>query len=135
MKGSGNSTYYVLSDQKETLHTSTLSEGLTPYVSPLYKGLDAIPKGFPSLPDDLKDDIAHLGKRCSKDEIKNIIKRLCVLGPLQPSQLGKILDRDAQYLRINFLSRMIKTGELVYRYPDERAHPQQAYKTPNEGGE
>lgn len=64
--------------------------------------------------------------------MKNIIKELCSLGPLQPSQLGQILDRDAQYLRIYFLSKMAKDGELVYEYPDQPAHPKQAYKIPSE---
>ena len=27
--------------------------------NPLYKGLEAIPKGFPNLPDDLKNKITH----------------------------------------------------------------------------
>lgn len=29
---------------------------------------------------------------------------------------------------------MIKTGKLIYEYPDKPAHPQQAYKTPDADG-
>lgn len=146
MKGSGSGTYYLLGDratisvglQKNTgdnsvtPYISSLSEDGTPYVNPLYKGLDAIPKEFPALSENLKKEIMNFPRRCSKRKFQEIIKKLCSLSALQPSQLGQILDRDAQYLRINFLSKMLKSGELVYLYPDQPAHPQQAYKTPNE---
>lgn len=138
MKGSGNETYYQPVPQiiensrmghvEGTPYLSGFPEELTPYTNPLYKGLDAIPKGFPNLSDDLKNKIIHLKIRSTKEEIRDIIVRLCSLGPLQPVQMGKILGRDAQYLRIKFLSEMIKTGKLVYQYPNKPAHPQQAYK-------
>ena len=132
MKGSGSETYYqpvpqIIAQGGSTPYISGSFEEILPYANPLHKGLEAIPKGFPDLPDDLKNRIIHLKKRSPKDEVKGIIIRLCSLGPLQPVQIGKILDRDAQYLRINFLSEMVKTGKLVYRYPDKPAHPQQAY--------
>jgi hypothetical protein len=82
------------------------------------------------LPEDLKSKIIQLKRRSSKAEIEDIIIRLCALSALQPLQIGKILDRDAQYLRIHFLSEMIKTGKLIYQHPDKPAHPQQAYKVP-----
>ena len=143
MKGSGSETYYQLVPQitgngdtaasgnpEGTPYTSSSPEELTSYLNPLHKGLDAIPKGFPNLPDNLKNKIIHLKRRSSKKEVEDIIITLCSLGPLQPVQMGKILERDPQYLRIKFLSEMTKTGKLVYRYPNKPAHPQQAYKTP-----
>lgn len=141
MKGGGSETYYQLIPQiighsgtapggrvHETPYISNPLEELSPYTNPLHKGLEALPKGFPSLPEDLKNKIIQLKSRSSKAEIEYIIIRLCALGSLQPLQIGKILDRDAQYLRINFLSEMVKTGKLIYQYPDKPAHPQQAYK-------
>jgi len=140
MKGSGNETYYQPIPQiiensrvgyvEGTPYPSGSPEEVTPYTNPLYKGLDAIPKGFPGLSDELKNKIIHLKKRSPKDEVQEIILSLCSLGSLQPAQIGKILDRDAQYLRINFLSEMVKTGRLVYQHPHKPAHPQQAYKAP-----
>ncbi|MBF5060158.1 hypothetical protein NEPTK9_001688 [Candidatus Neptunochlamydia vexilliferae] len=70
-----------------------------------------------------------LQKRSSNNQIKLAIKELCSLGPLQPSHLSRILNRDSRYLRDYFLSKMEKEGELVYQYPDQPAHPKQAYKT------
>jgi len=161
MKGSGNGTYYVLSDQffafpeipdeDGDLHTddlpeklaphtkglsegltpqtSALNDGLTPHINPLHKGLDALPEGFPPLPDTLKQQLSSLGERSKRTDIKELIKKLCSLGPLQLTQLGKIMGRDPRYLRNDYLSGMIRSGELVYLYPDQPAHPQQAYKT------
>ena len=52
------------------------------------------------------------------------------MAPLQLTQLAQILGREPRYLRDYFLSKMIRSGELVYQYPDQPAHPQQAYKAP-----
>jgi ATP-dependent DNA helicase RecG len=133
MVGSGQGTYYkpVLGAQKlhEGLppHISPLSEGVTPHINPLFKGLDAIPKGFPLLTEELKKEIASLGERANEEEMKNLIKKLCALDALQLTHLSKILDRDPRYLRDRYLSKMIRSEELVYRYPDKPAHPHQAY--------
>lgn len=67
MKGSGSETYYQLVPQitengniagpgnpEATPYTGDSPEELVPYLNPLHKGLDAIPKGFTNLPDDLK---------------------------------------------------------------------------------
>jgi ATP-dependent DNA helicase RecG len=146
MKGSGSETYYQLMPQiieNSDVEIVEYKDG-TPYIkpsiereasyaNPLHKGLGAIPKGFPSLSNDLKNKIINLKNRATKNEIKDIIIKLCSLGSLQPAQLGKILHRDAQYLRINYLSEMIKTENLVYEYPDKPAHPQQAYKVAENG--
>ncbi|HSW86662.1 MAG TPA: ATP-binding protein [Rhabdochlamydiaceae bacterium] len=143
MKGSGSETYYqpvpqiignndtagIVIKGVGTPYISSLSEELPTCVNPLHKGLNAIPKGFPDLPQDLKNRIIHLKKRSAKEEVEDIIIELCSFGPLQPVQIGKILDRDAQYLRIHFLSVMIKKGKLVYQHPNKPAHPQQAYKS------
>jgi ATP-dependent DNA helicase RecG len=156
-KGKGNGTYYVLGLKATTLsggvtpyttplyegltpHTNSLCEGLTPhinplhkgltpYINPLHKGLDAIPKEFPPISQKLKDKILTLPRRSSQSKLKEIIKDLCAIGSLQPSQLGQILNRDPQYLRIHFLSKMQKDGDLKYLYPEQPAHPLQAYLT------
>ncbi|HSX38701.1 MAG TPA: ATP-binding protein [Chlamydiales bacterium] len=133
MKGSGSETYYqpvhqIIAQGRSTPYISGSSEEFPSCANPLHKGLYAIPKGFPDLPDDLKNRIIHLKKRSPKDKVEEIIIKLCSLGPLQPVQIGKILDRDPQYLRINFLSKMIRAGKLAYQYPDKPAHPQQAYR-------
>ncbi len=155
MKGAGNGTYYTLGPKineagdikspnanltphisalsgELTPHISTLLGELTPNTNPLYKGLAAIPAGFPPLSDELTQQIVSLRRRCKSKEIKDLLKKLCSVAPLQLAQLAQILSRDPRYLRDYFLSKMVKSGELIYRYPDQPAHPQQAYKTPIE---
>ncbi len=133
MKGSGNGTYYVLSEEKATPHISAKPEGLTPHISLLCKGVDVLPKGFPKLPEDLKEELQSLGRKVSNFKFKNLIKRLCALGPLQLSQLSMIFDREPRYIRDHFLTEMIRSGDLVYLYPETPAHPKQAYKVPDKG--
>lgn len=153
MKGGGIGTYYTLgieiieiiasSDTSLTPHISSLSGGLTPHISSLSRGvnpnkgsvsrgLDALPKGFPPFPDELTHQITSLGERSKPLEIKKLVKKLCSYGPLQLTQLAQILGRDPKYLRDHYLSKMVKSGELIYQYSDQPAHPQQAYKVPNE---
>ncbi|MCH9628219.1 MAG: hypothetical protein S4CHLAM2_18750 [Chlamydiales bacterium] len=145
MKGSGNGTYYVLSEDKTTPQISPKPEGLTPQISPkpegltpqispLCRGIDALPKNFPTLPEDLRNELESLGKKVKKKVFKDLIKRLCSLGPLQLSQLAMIFDREPRYIRDDFLTEMIRDGDLVYLYPDTPAHPKQAYKAPNKNG-
>jgi ATP-dependent DNA helicase RecG len=142
MKGSGNETYYQLvpqitghGEKDGTPYISSLAEGPSLYGNPLYKGLEALPKGFPNLPPELESKITNLKQRASVKELEDIIIGLCSLGHLQPVQIAKILKRDAQYLRNSFLTTLVKEGRLTYRYPDKTAHPQQAYKAPEIKGD
>ncbi len=64
-------------------------------------------------------------------KIKAVIAGLCAIDPLTLPELALILQRDPDHLRKQYLSKMIKDGELEYLFPDHSAHPQQAYKTEN----
>ncbi len=142
MKRAGNGTYYVLSPEISGASEGTgqpspisgLSGGLPPLIDESCRGLDALPKSFPSLSTELTKQIAALGERAKSSEIKELIKGLCSHGPLQLTQLAQILDRNPKYLRDQFLSKMVRTGQLIYRYADQPAHPQQAYKAPEGSG-
>ena len=134
MQGAGNGTYYVLSDQvNATSAIQSLTQVLAEQVKEAPKEVPFthfVSVGSLSLPEDLAQEIANLPKRCPNIRIRKIIKRLCALKPLQLTQLSKILHREPQSLRIHILSQMIKSGELVYAFPEQSAHPQQGYKTP-----
>lgn len=159
MKSAGMGTYYTMGskiraakitpDISLTPLTSPLSGGITPLISPLSgelahhiipipsqiplenqisKKLDMVP----ALPQELKQQIISLGERANPIEIKSLIRKICSQGPIQLTQLAQILGRDPKYLRDYYLSKMVKSGELIYQYSDQPAHPQQAYKMPNE---
>jgi len=81
----------------------------------------------------LKQEVVSLGSRANKQKIKSLIKELCVCAPFQLGKLAQILERNPKYLRDNYLTDMVRSGELHYQYPDQPAHPHQAYIT-SKGG-
>lgn len=118
-------------DKEITPGISPGDKGVAPGTSPEGKELNAIPKGFPELPEKLRLQILELGERTpNPEEFKEIIKELCSLAPLKKPELANILNRTADHLRKQYLSKMIQSKELAYLYPNQPAHPQQAYKTP-----
>ncbi|MDX8430290.1 MAG: ATP-binding protein [Candidatus Algichlamydia australiensis] len=133
MKGSGNRTYYILSNLGRTPHISAINEGLTPHISAINEGFKALPEGFPPLSKELINELKSLKTRTSPEKVRRLIKALCSIQALQLAHLSKIFDRAPRYLRDKFLTKMIKAGELSYKYPDQPAHPKQAYITQNEG--
>jgi len=44
------------------------------------------------------------------------------------TEIAAILKRRRQYIQEKYLRPMIRGGELLYAYPDNPAHPHQAYK-------
>lgn len=137
MKGRGSETYYVLTSpeslpDKEGAYLVNLPDKEEAYLESLPdKGLNALLKAFPNAPEGLKRQISELGKRTLNiKEFKDLIKILCSLGPLKRSELANILDRKPKHLGDEYLSKMIKSGELVYLYPEQPIHPKQAYLTP-----
>ncbi len=116
MKGRGSRTYYVPD-------TKGLSEGLTPYTSSLCEGLT---------PHSLKHEISSIGRRSSMAQVRTLIIKLCSHQALSAHQLGQLLGRDARHLRNRYLRQMIASNDLVYKYPDQPAHPQQAYLVPSD---
>ncbi len=134
MKGAGTGTYYKLMPcaLSDKYIEESLTQKLSQNINSLTKGLSAIPSEFPPISDEVAKRLIALGPRSRKEEIKYLIIELCILGPLQLIQLAKILDRDPRYLRDNYLSKMIKNNELVYQFPNQAAHPLQAYKVLNQ---
>jgi len=67
-------------------------------------------------------------RRISKEETRNIIRRLCLNRYLTLSQIGTLLNRDSVAVRNRFVRAMLNDKELLQRYA-ELNHPQQAYTT------
>jgi ATP-dependent DNA helicase RecG len=58
---------------------------------------------------------------------------LCEHTALSAAEIARLLKRDATYLQQYFLARMIRSGELMYLYPETPNHPGQRYLAPNHG--
>lgn len=71
---------------------------------------------------------ARAQSRLAPSLMKELIRNLCAGKYLTLSQIGALLNRHPEGIRNRFLSKMVKQGALVARYPDP-THPDQAYRT------
>lgn len=140
LKGKSSQTYYIPGKtiglkELENSKTKPLTTELTPQVSSLPSELtpqvSSLPSELTDLPSDLRDELERLGQRSSIDKLKQIILKLCSIRPLKLPELADLLKRHATYIRQNCLLPLIKSGELLYMFPHQPNHPQQAYRTKN----
>ncbi len=67
--------------------------------------------------------------KVSTDIMQATILKLCQGRFLNHKQLQELLDRSYNTLRLGYLSKMHKKGQLELRYPDKPTHPDQGYRT------
>jgi ATP-dependent DNA helicase RecG len=116
--GKSTATYYTLREPARLGDATSLSTGLNALDSDSPVKLSAELVGL----------LRKVGERAADpDLVETAIVRLCAEGPKTLSQLSRFVGREAEYLRRRFLGKLIKTGIVQYRYPNARAHPQQAY--------
>lgn len=84
------------------------------------------------LPTELAEVVRKLGKKAPPDRMRQAIQQLCAWRPLSASDLASILDRTPGHLRDTYLTAMVAASQLVYTHPTESAHPQQAYRAPDQ---
>lgn len=152
-KGKSSATYYtptqrLLSSSATPAHgpgkhrvpTELLAQpqGLTPSATAQSRGLTpsiaAQPRGL-EIPHRLAEAVKGLKKRASHQQIESLIIQLCAWRPLRAEQLATTLGRSQIYLTHAFLGPLIRDAKLEYLYPDNPAHPQQAYRTRKLGGQ
>ncbi len=68
-------------------------------------------------------------KKASASQVRSTILLLCNETDLTLDNLSRILKRTPLTLRMHYLSAMIKSGLLQYRFPQTVNHPNQAYRT------
>jgi ATP-dependent DNA helicase RecG len=74
--------------------------------------------------------LRQLGERTRDRRLIDVaILKLCAVAPLTLTEIARYVQREPVYVQQRFLSRMIKSGELQFLYPDRPAHPKQAYTT------
>ena len=72
-------------------------------------------------------------KNLGKTQLREILFKLCHDRFLTARELGMLVDRDPENLQKRHLAEMLTSGKLSLRFPDERNHPEQAYKSANDG--
>jgi len=87
---------------------------------------EALTQGLPA---PLRGALERLGGRPNAADLRSVIVQLCELRWWTPKELADVLQRrDASHLSEKHLSPLVKEGKLERRYPDNLAHPQQAYR-------
>ena len=81
------------------------------------------------LPERLVGLIHTLGKHASPQTVQKAILELCGWQPLAAKQLAHLLNRNVVYLQNRYIQPLITTKRLEYVFPDNPAHPRQAYRT------
>ena len=136
-KGSGNTTYYTPTNKLLVPATEPLYEGLTPHTRVLYEGLTPhttalhgeLAPTTSHLPEELYLKIQKITKRTPPEMIKEVIKLLCAFKPSMTSEIALLLKRNHRYVRDYYLTSMVESGDLELTFPDNPAHPLQAYRT------
>jgi ATP-dependent DNA helicase RecG len=136
-RGKGAATYYVpterLLNPTAELTSNPVDEDARPSgtpaasssAKPLPTGLQGNLQGLPT---ELADAVRELGQRASPARIRAVIRRLCAWRTLSSERISEILGRNQHHIITTHLRPMLRDGELAYLYPDQPAHPQQAYK-------
>ncbi len=69
-----------------------------------------------------------------KEVMLRTILAVCNDDFLDLKTLADLLDRSPDSLRIKFLNRMVKEGQLELRHPDKPTHPDQGYRAKKQEG-
>lgn len=82
------------------------------------------------LPEGLASAVRSLGRRGTPYDVMQVILRLCSWRALRAQEISALLGRrTVNWVRDNYLTPMVRAGELDLLYPDNPSHPQQAYRT------
>lgn len=132
--GKGSATYYIPTDQLLGEGLSTQSGALSPELEALPPELGALSPDpvrealLAELAPEVRDQIAQLGQRSrDKDRLRNALLAVCRQRYYSAEELAHITGRNTEYLQKGYLSPLVAGGSLLYRYPDDPNHPQQAY--------
>lgn len=157
LRGKGSATHYVLGPAARpasALGAGLGPAGVSPAGGPKpggsagqTGGLMGETRGFPlqnqgapdevaeaqvllrALPEPLQASVASLGGKPTPTDLRNLLVQLCELRWWTPKELAAVLKRkDVAHLSEKHLSPLVKEGRLKRRYPDNLAHPNQAYR-------
>ena len=91
----------------------------------------ALPKGDldGELPEAFRERIRALGKRRRSKPLRQLILEICAYRDWTTvGDLAEWFGMDASNLQKRHLRPMLKSGQLRLRYPENKSHPEQAYR-------
>jgi hypothetical protein len=71
--------------------------------------------------------LAREKKRLSPNQMEHIILELCKEKPLMLKEFAYLLERTPDGVRNNYLTKLLRKGQLQLKYPNQPNHPKQAY--------
>jgi predicted HTH transcriptional regulator len=80
-------------------------------------------EALPALVEEIRNQ-----KRSDPAKVEEAILALCADEFVTAQELGEKLQRSMETLKNHYISKMIREGRLVPRYPDQPTHPLQAYR-------
>lgn len=96
-------------------------------LGPDTRGLEEDARG--ALPADLRAAIDALGPKPAAPRLRRVLLDVCALGWWTPRELAALLGlKDAANLSRKHLGPLVEEGKLERRFPDNPAHPRQAYR-------
>ena len=66
-------------------------------------------------------------KRIAPNTMLEYIVELCSIRPLSAKELAKYLNRDDEWIKKEYISKLVKEGRIKLLYPDKPKHPDQKY--------
>jgi ATP-dependent DNA helicase RecG len=81
------------------------------------------------LPVEVRAAVEALGGKPAQGDLRRVLVEICELRWWTPRELALIFNRkDPSHLSEKHLAPLVKEGVLERKYPDNLAHPQQAYR-------
>jgi ATP-dependent DNA helicase RecG len=71
-------------------------------------------------------------KRASVAKVRAVVLELCQRRYLTADQIADLCNREVEGLRDRILTKLVKEGALLHRYPDQPNRPDQAYTAADE---
>lgn len=66
-------------------------------------------------------------KRIAPATMLEYIIELCSINPLSAKELARYLNRDDEWIKKEYISKLVKEGRIKLLYPDKPKHPDQKY--------
>lgn len=81
------------------------------------------------IPGELAVQIGSLGQRNSPDLVRNVVVLLCGHRAYRAEELARLLGRNVETVRQNYLRPLLQAGRVVMTLPEKPNDPDQAYRT------
>ncbi len=127
----------LLRPEGKTRGTRYYLAGSPPDLEPSPPDLEPSPPDLEPSPPDLEEDPQLLelaapvraSGKAAREIVRSAVLNLCKGRFLRLRELGSLLDRAPETLRDGYVSALVEEGRLELRYPENRSHPDQAYRT------